>query len=268
MIKIIFCDMDGTLLTSEKKLPEGFDELISLLNERGIIFAPTSGRSYASLLKMFPKYAQDFLFLSDNGTLATYKGKRIFSQPIERDTAIKILRYAESIDNVLRVLCGEKNYILAEQNRPYFTERLEKFSASNAVVNAWEEIDDEPLKISFCDPTKNSAVNVYPFLAPFYDSMQVVLASDEWTDVTALGASKGAGVQAVQKLLGIAPKECAAFGDYMNDYEMLESVVYSFAMANAHFDLKRIARYETLSNDEDGVGAGIKKLLGCQSNLS
>ncbi|MBQ3443422.1 MAG: HAD family phosphatase [Selenomonadaceae bacterium] len=268
MIKIIFCDMDGTLLTSEKKLPEGFDELISLLNERGIIFAPTSGRSYASLLKMFPKYAQDFLFLSDNGTLATYKGKRIFSQPIERDTAIKILRYAESIDNVLRVLCGEKNYILAEQNRPYFTERLEKFSASNAVVNAWEEIDDEPLKISFCDPTKNSAVNVYPFLAPFYDSMQVVLASDEWTDVTALGASKGAGVQAVQKLLGIAPKECAAFGDYMNDYEMLESVVYSFAMANAHPDLKRIARYETLSNDEDGVGAGIKKLLGCQSNLS
>ena len=260
--------MDGTLLTSEKKLPEGFDELISLLNERGIIFSPTSGRSYASLLKMFPKYAQDFLFLSDNGTLATYKGKRIFSQPIERDTAIKILRYAESIDNVLRVLCGEKNYILAEQNCPYFTERLEKFSASNAVVNAWEEIDDEPLKISFCDPTKNSAVNVYPFLAPFYDSMQVVLASDEWTDVTALGASKGAGVQAVQKLLGIAPKECAAFGDYMNDYEMLESVVYSFAMANAHPDLKRIARYETLSNDEDGVGAGIKKLLGCQSNLS
>ena len=260
--------MDGTLLTGEKKLPEGFDELIALLNERGIIFAPTSGRSYASLLKMFPKYTQDFLFLSDNGTLATYKGKRIFSQPIERDTAIKILRYAESIDNVLRVLCGEKNYILAEQNRPYFTERLEKFSASNAVVNAWEEIDDEPLKISFCDPTKNSAVNVYPFLAPFYDSMQVVLASDEWTDVTALGASKGAGVRAVQKLLGIAPKECAAFGDYMNDLEMLESVVYSFAMANAHPDLKRIARYETLSNDEDGVGAGIKKLLGCQSNLS
>ena len=261
MIKIIFCDMDGTLLTSEKKLPEGFDELISLLNERGIIFAPTSGRSYASLLKMFPKYAQDFLFLSDNGTLATYKGKRIFSQPIERDTAIKILRYAESIDNVLRVLCGEKNYILAEQNCPYFTERLEKFSASNAVVNAWEEIDDEPLKISFCDPTKNSAVNVYPFLAPFYDSMQVVLASDEWTDVTALGASKGAGVRAVQKLLGIATKECAAFGDYMNDYEMLESVVYSFAMANAHPDLKRIARYETLSNDQYGVSEGVRILM-------
>ena len=40
MIKIIFSDMDGTLLTSEGKLPDGFDEIIAELKSRGVIFSP------------------------------------------------------------------------------------------------------------------------------------------------------------------------------------------------------------------------------------
>ncbi len=55
MIKIIFSDMDGTLLTSQNKLPDGFDETMSELKKRGVIFAPASGRQYFSLLKTFSK---------------------------------------------------------------------------------------------------------------------------------------------------------------------------------------------------------------------
>ena len=59
----------------------------------------------------------------------------------------------------------------------------------------------------------------------------------------------------------IAPNECAAFGDYMNDAEMMSSVYYSFAMANAHPKIKELARYETASNEEHGVLQGIQWLL-------
>ena len=55
MIKIIFSDMDGTLLTSANKLPDGFDEMADELKRRGVIFAPASGRQYFSLLKSFKK---------------------------------------------------------------------------------------------------------------------------------------------------------------------------------------------------------------------
>ena len=47
----------------------------------------------------------------------------------------------------------------------------------------------------------------------------------------------------------------------MNDYEMLQAVGYSFAMKNAYPEIKKVAKFETLSNDDFGVIAGIKKLV-------
>ncbi len=83
MIKIIFSDMDGTLLTSQNKLPDGFDETMSELKKRGVIFAPASGRQYFSLLKTFSKYVDEFLFLAENGTLVMHREIEIFSSPID-----------------------------------------------------------------------------------------------------------------------------------------------------------------------------------------
>ena len=91
--------------------------------------------------------------------------------------------------------------------------------------------------------------------------MQVVLASSQWVDITSQGVSKGSAVKSIQRLWNIKPEECAAFGDFMNDYEMLQSVEYSFAMANAYPEVKKVAQFETLSNEDFGVIAGIKKLI-------
>lgn len=49
MIKIIFSDMDGTLLDEHGNVPEGFDEIAEELQKRGVMFAPASGRQYYSL---------------------------------------------------------------------------------------------------------------------------------------------------------------------------------------------------------------------------
>ena len=55
--------------------------------------------------------------------------------------------------------------------------------------------------------------------------------------------------------------ECAAFGDQMNDYEMLESVGYAYAMGNATKGIKDIAYEVILSNEEQGVIKKIKEIL-------
>lgn len=73
--------------------------------------------------------------------------------------------------------------------------------------------------------------------------MQVVLSSDIWVDIIPLGINKGVAIQKLQKKLNIKPEECVAFGDYLNDYEMMQSVYYSYAMENAIPELKKVARY-------------------------
>lgn len=262
MIKIIFSDMDGTLLTDKNKLPEGFDEMMSELKKRGVIFSPASGRQYFSLWKMFPSYADEFMFLSDNGTLATYRGEEIFSQPMNFEDASNILKVGETLENVVSVFCGKKNaYILAEDNITEFLNEVKIYFSRTVIVNDWREVDDVPIKVSFFDPTGKTAQNVFPKFKKFEIDHKVVLASDYWTDITAPTASKGTAIKNVQKILKIKPDECAAFGDYMNDYEMLQAVDYSFAMANAHPDLKKVAKFETVSNNDFGVIVGIKKLI-------
>jgi hydroxymethylpyrimidine pyrophosphatase-like HAD family hydrolase len=74
-------------------------------------------------------------------------------------------------------------------------------------------------------------------------------------------ANKGLAVRQLQQLLQISPEECAAFGDYMNDYEMMGAVHYSYAMENAHPQLKAAARFRAKSNREGGVLLAIKELV-------
>lgn len=262
MVKIIFCDMDGTLLTSENKLPEGFDEAMTELKRRNVIFAPASGRQYFSLLKSFEKYRDEFLFLAENGTLVMHKGKEIFSSPLGFEAARKVLAASEGFENILRVYCGKKDaYLRREQDTPEFQAELNKYYTHNGVVDDFNELDDIPLKVALFDPTAHAKENIYDKLTQFYDELQVVLSSDYWVDVMSPGINKGEAVKNIQRVMNFKPEECAAFGDYLNDYEMMQAVGYGFAMANAHPDLKKIAKFVTESNDEAGVINGIRRLI-------
>lgn len=262
MIRIIFSDMDGTLLTSENKLPEGFDEMITELHRRGVTFAPASGRQYFSLLRSFKKYSDDFLFLAENGAFVVKNGKEIFSSPLNVEATKQVLAATEGVDNIFRVWCGKKDaYLRREQDIPEFRAELEKYYTRSRVVDNFSDIRDVPLKVAFFDPTAHAAENIYPKLEPFKSSLQVVLSSDYWVDVMSPVVSKGEAIKNIQRVMGFRPDECAAFGDYLNDCEMMQSVGYGFAMANAHPDLKKFAKFETLSNDMGGVLAGIRRLM-------
>ena len=97
MIKIIFSDMDGTLLDEHGNVPEGFDETIAELEKRGVMFAPASGRQYYSLEDSFMKYKDRFLFLAENGTVVMYKGEKIFTCPMNKQLAQQVLKAAEPL---------------------------------------------------------------------------------------------------------------------------------------------------------------------------
>ena len=262
MIKIIFSDMDGTLLDEAGNVPEGFREVADELERRGVIFAPASGRQYFSLLDSFAPYEQDFLYLAENGTLVMHKGEQLFSNPMEKSVAEEILAKGVELKGVYSVFCGTKNgYVRADQFVPDFKDELHKYYTHTEQLPTLADVPDMPVKVSFFDPTGNAAETIYPHMKEFDGVAQVVLASKYWLDIMNPGANKGTAVRAVQERFGIAPDECAAFGDYLNDTEMMGAVGYSFAMGNAHPKIKEIARRETATNEEHGVLVGIRRLM-------
>lgn len=262
MVKIIFCDMDGTLLTNENKLPEGFDDTIAELKRRNVIFAPASGRQFFSLIRSFEKYLDEFLFLAENGTLVIYHGEEVFSCPLGFEAARKVLAASEGFGDILRVYCGKKDaYLRREQDIPEFHVELEKYYTHNGTVDDFNEIDDIPLKIALFDQTGNAKENIFDKLAPFCTDLKIVLSSDYWVDVMSPNINKGEAVKNIQRVMNLKPEECAAFGDYLNDCEMLQEVGYPFAMANAHPAVKAVAKFQTESNDDFGVLKAIYRLM-------
>lgn len=103
--------------------------------------------------------------------------------------------------------------------------------------------------------------NIYHSFDEFKPEMQVSLSSDLWVDLTNNGANKGESIKHLIAKLGIGFDECAAFGDFLNDYEMMSAVYYSFAMENAHPRLKEVARFRAKSNAEHGVIKAIYDLI-------
>ena len=89
----------------------------------------------------------------------------------------------------------------------------------------------------------------------------MVISGQNWVDVMVANANKGNGIRRIQQSLGIGREQTMAFGDFLNDPEMMDAAAYSFAMANAHPLLKERARYLSPGNAANGVVRTIKSVL-------
>lgn len=90
-------------------------------------------------------------------------------------------------------------------------------------------------------------------LAGIEQPYEYVLSGKHWADIMDSRVSKGDGVVVLQKALGVGVDETAVFGDYLNDVPMFEHARYSFAVANAHPQVRAAAAYIAPANTEEGV---------------
>lgn len=261
MIKLVFCDMDGTLLDEQGNLPEGLGAILAELKAHGVLFAPASGRQYAALLRHFRPWADDLLFCAENGAYVVRRAEELFSATIEPRLSEEIVCRARSVRGAYIVWCGKEYAYVTSRNEDFFAE-MEKYYTEYKIVEDFAAVQDAPVKFSVCDPVEADAEHtIYPSLQSLAKDLKVVVSSNYWIDVMQKDVNKGAAVRRVQQLLGIAPAECLAFGDYLNDVEMLGAVGESYAMENAHPAAKKAAKHIAPPNREHGVLRVLRRLL-------
>lgn len=262
MIRLILSDMDGTLLDDKGRLPAGFDDMIQQLHARGILFAPCSGRQYPSLLTLFAPYQEEFLFIAENGALAQYRGQEIVSCALERQLAADLLARFAADEQVCVLLGGKRAaYLRRRKIDMRLRAELARYGTRWELVDDWAAVDDEVLKLAFFVPEGRAKQRICPQLREFGARVQIAYADDRWVDVMAPGVNKGAAVKQVQHYLGLEAEECAAFGDYANDADMLKAVAYSFAVANAQPAIRSLARFAAPANTAGGVMQAVGRLI-------
>lgn len=251
--------MDGTLLNSDHMVSKRFLALFEKLKERNILFVAASGRQYQSIVDKLEPIKNDILVIAENGGFAMQNGTELVSTPLDSKAKKRVLDALDAIENIHPVLCGKNSaYILGNSQK--FEEKLQEYYSEYTVLDDMKAFDGEILKIAIYH-FESSEKYIYPSLRHLEGDLQVKVSGEHWVDVSSPNANKGFALQKIQELYGITPQETMVFGDYNNDLEMLALADYSFAMENAHPNVKKEAKYSTSSNDDFGVERVLEKLL-------
>ena len=263
MISLIAVDMDGTLLDSKGLIPSHFQEIFDRLEENNILFAVASGRQYGNLLEHFYDIRDRIVFIAENGTCVVYQGKTLYSRPIPIADVLELCAHGRTLPNTAMVVCGRKSAYIEKSDdseRAQFMGEITKYYVKIETVNSFADIDDDILKFTICTFEGAEAITL-PAFQSFSDRFSVVVSGEFWIDITQPDANKGAALAHVQDFFGISRDQTMAFGDFMNDVELLQNAAYSYAMANSHPDLFQHANFQAAANYEDGVLRQIVHML-------
>ena len=272
-LRLAAVDMDGTLMDDDKNFPPGMDELLDLMDERGVTFAPASGRQVWTLIDMFPG-RPGMTVIGENGGIVMRDGVEVSSHPVDTPTVrevIRLVREATSVPDGIDgglVMCG-KQFAYVERTDEGFVEgvmpyyhRTKRVEDQNAIIDAIEagQIDDAIVKLAVyvIGPVEPLAQAT---LANFADTHQYAISGANWADLQVQGVDKGSAVRDLQRFLGVERAQTAVFGDAGNDLSMMGVADLSFAMANASADVVEAARFVAPSNNEAGVIQVLRALL-------
>lgn len=251
--------MDGTLLNSDHEVSTRFFEIFEELKKRNILFVAASGRQYNSILDKLIDVKNDIIIAAENGGYVMRKDEELLSTLLPKKEQGTILDTLSKIENINAVLCGKHGAYLKGDSEP-FADLLRQYYSAFEIVEDLGKVDAEILKIAIYH-FESSEKHIYPSVKHLEGDLKVKVSGPNWVDISSPNANKGFALQKLQKLYDITPQETMVFGDYNNDLEMLAMSDFSFAMENAHPNVKKVAKYQTASNDNFGVERVLEKLL-------
>ncbi len=265
MSKIIFLDVDGTLVDFEQKIPESAKTAMELAKANGHYLVLCTGRIYTGIYPWLLEYGFHGVVAS-TGAHVLWDSKEIFHQYIPREDLKKISATLES--------CGAA-YVFQGENGRFADEANIRKLRSIMKENGWEfDLDDFNLTILEEPYNRDDIESGLYFQAEFSTqeiqkdvggNVQITGASFGAErafngEFTRKGVNKATGMQILLEHLGMERKDCIAFGDGPNDLEMIEFAHMGVAMGNAVSELKEIADMETESIVNDGIYKGFQKL--------
>lgn len=297
MYKLLVLDMDGTLLNSSKKISDVDIEYLRLAQEAGVMVVLCTGRTIYGI----ENYLSELNLISDDNYSITCSGaficnntktKVIYSNNISAESAKLINSYAQELGITLnaysnnKLLVNTSNYFsyvdaiannldiklvdfnnisgdtpiskitLVNEDERMFKYMKEAFSTLHAKI---KKINPELLHSKYCNQNLFSDISKLP--KTLTDKFSLLKTTPFTIEVVNKNINKGIGVMQLADKLGIKREEVICIGDSGNDKHMIEWAGLGVAMGNAFNEIKEIADFITLTNDEGGTSHVINKFI-------
>lgn len=261
MIKLIASDMDGTLLRDDKSYSEEFQDVYEEMKKRNMMFMVASGNQYDLLLSKFDESIRDdLIYLCENGTKVVYQGRTLYTNFLDKNDYLETLEIIKPYHDCMIVVSGNKHAYISKDYE-YKKDFISLFMKNVVFVDSYDDIDDDILKFSLAHFDGQIEKRTQAIASKLNNRLKLVTTGHVWFDIFYKTVNKGTTLTALLQEFHINKDEVAAFGDQMNDYEMLQSVKYAYATENAVPAIKAIAYAIVDTNENDGVVKKIKEIL-------
>lgn len=261
MIKLIASDMDGTLLDDDSLVPPETYGLIRDLAERGISFCVTSGRRFDTLMRFFEPVCDQMDFVASNGTQVYVSGELVDREVYSTAALRRLWNMVQMFDCLhLSVFDHDTSYLLDQT--AYYHRELDKDLPNIEQVGRMPGPEVSVIKASICCDKLDAVMDMaYALQRELGDAFTFAPSGSMWIDVIPHGVSKATGLAQVMQKLQVKPSEVMAFGDAMNDYEVLRMVGHPRAMSNARYAIRQIAEKVIGSNAQHSVQTEMRRVL-------
>jgi 5-amino-6-(5-phospho-D-ribitylamino)uracil phosphatase len=280
MIRLFAIDIDGTLLDSRGRLPPAHRDAVTDAAARGIEITLVTGRSFHFARPIADLLPVPLTLIVNNGAVVKdTAGVTVLRRALPREAARRVLDETRAFEDSV-ALVFDRDEGAADCERQIVFERMDwshpnrrrYYEANRSFIAAapgplGDALTDDPIQVMF-----NGRVAPMRQLAEALRTMtvadRIAVAITEYAhrdfslvDVNAAGCSKGSTLALWVARRGWSRDEIAAFGDNLNDVEMLDFAGTAVVMGNATDALKARGYQVTGSNDDNGLSAAIARIV-------
>ncbi|KRN28406.1 HAD superfamily hydrolase [Lactobacillus selangorensis] len=254
-IKLIAADVDGTFFDDDHHYNVArFNQQLDWLHRHQIHFAIASGNQIGHLQDIFAGKSDISTFIAENGCLIRTHGKTIFEAKVPRDTWVKVLDFVtnEYPEASFGLSAAEGSYL--RQDDPMLNDPQTKYFYGNLhVVKDLRDFQEGVYKLNMRWDGVDTKQIAQEINAHFPD-VKATPSGFGAIDIIPANINKGLGLSKLEEHWHLTAAEIMAFGDNLNDRQMLQRAKYGYVMKNGvarfphdHFEVTRF------DNNHEGV---------------
>ncbi|MBI5034318.1 MAG: HAD family phosphatase [Chloroflexi bacterium] len=260
-IKMIACDLDGTLRPLSAEFSPRLKKVVTQVQESGIRFVLATGRMFRSAEPFARELGiRDAIICDQGGTIRdAHTNTILFEKRMPLELARDVLVHLPT-DVAVLVCLDEEFYVprLTDMERS-FTESHQKHLHQIPDIATW--LPKDPQKIAFVVEPDDAPALLANLRARYGDLAQVVRSHARFVELTHRDVSKGKAVEWLAQYWNIPREQVLAMGDQENDVSMIEWAGIGVAMGNAIAEAKAVAQFIALNDDQDGAAIAIEKFV-------
>ena len=261
MKRIVFSDVDGTLLDSGHRIGSYTARAIAGLRERGVPFVIVSARGPSGIYPIFHRYGFRAPIISYSGALVLdEEGRMLFHRGMPKDKAGEIIGYIEGERLDLSCCIYSYDQWIVKSRDDGRIRREEEMVEAEAEEGTLDSVAADEVSKILCICGSGEAENIERRLRGRFPDVSIVRSSDHLVEIMGKGVSKAASAALLCREYGLGMEDAIAFGDSYNDEELLRAAGKGFLMGNAPEDLKARISLHADDNDHEGIYRALHSL--------